>query len=62
VGVKAPAPAPVHVAARPAPRPAPVKTVVKTVTRTVGVPVKPATPADPGIMVIRGTTTTFVNR
>jgi pilus assembly protein CpaB len=39
----------------------PGKQVVKTVTRTVGVPVRPATPSDPGIMVIRGTTTSFVN-
>lgn len=54
VGMAPPAP---KVAARPA-----TKTVVKTVTRTVGVPVKPAAPEDPGIMVIRGTTTTFVNR
>jgi pilus assembly protein CpaB len=55
VGLKPPAP-------KAAPAKAPSKTVVKTVTRTVGVPVKPAAPADPGIMVIRGTTTTFVNR
>jgi pilus assembly protein CpaB len=40
---------------------APAKQIVKTVTRTVGVPVRAATPTDPGIMVIRGTTTSFVN-
>ena len=57
VGLKPPAP---KVAAKP--KPAPAKQVVKTVTRTVGVPVARKAPTDPGVMLIRGTTTTFVNR
>lgn len=59
VGMKPPAPVK---AKAPAAKAAPAKQVVKTVTRTVGVPVAKKAPSDPGVMLIRGTTTTFVNR
>lgn len=59
VGIKPPAPAPV---AKAPSKPAPAKVAAKTTTRTVGVPTTPKGPTDPGIMVIRGTTTTFVDR
>jgi hypothetical protein len=40
---------------------APVRTVTRTVVKTVDRPVR-VEPQDPGIMVIRGTDTTFVKR
>lgn len=55
IGMETPAPA------KPA-KAAPARQAVRTVTRTVSVPVAKRAPADPGVMVIRGTTTTFVNR
>ena len=56
VGMAKPAPAK---AATPQ---APARTPVRTVTRTVAVPVQPAAPPDPGVMLIRGTTTTYIKR